>query len=830
MREFEIKNGILEKYNGIRSDVIIPEGVTEIGRRAFESCHRITSITIPESVTSIGRMAFCECTGLTNVTIPDSVTNIYDWAFALCKNLKVLTIGSGVSFIGSKAFYICPSLVSIKVAADNRFFHSSANCLIHTYNKRLIAGCKNSIIPDDGTVTSIECDLFVNCDFPSAIIIPESVESIGEYAFDSCTGLIVFKGTLIPKNIWFLSYNRKPQCIIYCPYVSFSDIPSRLKLPAALGFLEARDDSLTEEGQKKYMNYLRRQRKMFYPLFSKRPEIQRFFIENRFIPLEEAEQLMESTDDAESKAIFLEYVNSFPNTEREKIEKKEQDDLEKALGFRPYTAADYRKMFTIHPDGDCFDIVRYKGNDSSVMIPEFIGRKHIRSIREGAFKNCAEVSAVILPDNIKYIGSDVFKGTAYYEDESNWEDDVLYNNNYLIEARKSIEGCCSIRPGTVLISDKAFLGCKKLTGAVIPGSVSGIANWAFYKCKSLTNVSIGNGVGYIDYAAFYGCESLTSLNIPDSVTHIDERVFNYCCGLESISVSGKNEAYHSSGNCLIETETKALMYGCGSSIIPDDGTVTSIVPYAFEGCKKLVSITIPDSVTSIGREAFSNCSCLKSVIIGNGVRVIQPYTFEKCSDLKDVSIGNRVNFIKTGAFYKCSNLETLIIPDSVREMYYSVFNECNSLKKITIGKGATRISSAFRQCSALIIFKGTIIPRYEWFEYYSFEKRNHCVDCRIYCPYVSLSLLQPKLKPAAVLGFIEARDDSMTEERQNEYLDYLRRNRNKYYPMFNDDPRVFSLFIEKKLIPLNEAKQLLTSLNDNEKNVVLIDYINSYAV
>ena len=82
-------------------------------------------------------------------------------------------------------------------------------------------------------------------------------------------------------------------------------------------------------------------------------------------------------------------------------------------------------------------------------------------------------------------------------------------------------------------------------------------------------------------------------------------------------VSVENPVYHSAGNCLIQTENKILIAGCKNSIIPTDGSVTSIGDYAFHGCSSLVSIMIPDAVTNIGRLAFEGCDNLTSVALLN---------------------------------------------------------------------------------------------------------------------------------------------------------------------------------------------------------------------
>ena len=88
--DFKIKNGVLVKYRGKDSNVVIPDSVTSIEALAFEDCTSLESIIIPNSVTSIGNNAFNHCTSLTSITIPNSVTSIGNYAFDGCKNLKTI--------------------------------------------------------------------------------------------------------------------------------------------------------------------------------------------------------------------------------------------------------------------------------------------------------------------------------------------------------------------------------------------------------------------------------------------------------------------------------------------------------------------------------------------------------------------------------------------------------------------------------------------------------------------------------------------------------------------------------------------------------------------
>ena len=147
-------------------NTIIPNNVTIIENCAFLNCPGLTSITIPNSVTIIENCAFMGCSGLTSVTFPNSVTSI-----------------------GHDAFVGCSGLVSIIVQEGNSFYDSRNDCnaIIETSSNTLIAGCKNTVIPN--SVTSIGWYAFCGCLGLTSVTIPNSVTSIGERAFMGCSGL-----------------------------------------------------------------------------------------------------------------------------------------------------------------------------------------------------------------------------------------------------------------------------------------------------------------------------------------------------------------------------------------------------------------------------------------------------------------------------------------------------------------------------------------------------------------------------------------------------------------------------------------------------------------
>lgn len=100
-----------------------------------------------------------------------------------------------------------------------------------------------------------------------------------------------------------------------------------------------------------------------------------------------------------------------------------------------------------------------------------------------------------------------------------------------------------------------------------------------------------------------------------------------CSSLESITVIDGHPKYHSAGNCLIETETKTLIAGCKTSVIPVDGSVTKIGNSAFMQNGGLESISIPEGVTEIGNSAFYLCNNLRSIILPHSLKKIGQQAF-----------------------------------------------------------------------------------------------------------------------------------------------------------------------------------------------------------
>lgn len=254
------------------------------------------------------------------------------------------------------------------------------------------------------------------------------------------------------------------------------------------------------------------------------------------------------------------------------------------------------------------------------------------SIGKGAFYGCTSLTDVTIPNSVTSIGDEAFYRCTGLTNVT------ISNSVTSIDAWVFFEctGLINVTiPSVISIGDGAFAGCSGLTGIIIPDSVTSIGDNAFAGCTGLTNLVVGNNVTSIGAFSFDTCTGLTSVTIPDRVITISEVAFRYCTALTnvtignststigfgafsecpslvSINVATENPNFTSLAGVLFDKSLRTLVHAPGalSGAYTIPSSVTSIGNGAFYYCTRLTSITIPSSVDWIGDSAFYGCGSL----------------------------------------------------------------------------------------------------------------------------------------------------------------------------------------------------------------------------
>ena len=622
--------------------------VTTIGDHAFHKCPSLTSITIPNSVTSIGYSTFSFCFSLTSVTIPNSVTSIGDQAFSDCSALTSVTIPNSVTSIGHIAFYYCSSLTSIVVEQGNTIYDSRNNCnaIIETATNTLVAGCQNTMIPNN--VTSIGVGAFEGCEELHSINIPNNILKIATYAFFGCSKLI---SITIPNSVTFIGQNAFGNC----------DALVSITVDSTNSVYDSRDNcnAIIYTAA----NYLSAG------------------CQNTIIPNSVTEIGSYAFGDCNSLTSIV-----IPNSVRliggcafYSCKNLTSITIPKSVTAIAYGAfMDCSELNTIHIESTtpptlvtgaftssptcyipCGTLAAYQASDWAGQVSEFVEDGCIDPTWQILYTSTD--GNIVTPNRVDVFGANIV------------------SNNY-----ENGQGTITFDGPVTSIGDEAFAFCDGLTSITIPNSVTSIGDRAFCYCSGLTSITIPDSVTSIGEYAFRICSGLTSITIPNSVTSIRSTAFSHCESIVSMVVADANAVYDSRNGCnaIIETATNTLVAGCQNTIIPN--SVINIGEQAFDCCHGLTSIAIPNSITSIGYSAFSYCSSLSSVTIPNSVTSIGSFAFGFCINLASVFIPNSITNIESTTFYSCTSLTSITIPNSVTHIGHQAFLNCTSLTTIHV--------------------------------------------------------------------------------------------------------------------------------------------------
>jgi hypothetical protein len=215
MKDYDSWNPLpWSEYMDEIQEVVIETGVTNIGNRAFYNCSNLTSVDIPNSVSSIGENAFYGCRSITSIIIPNSVTSIGESAFNGCENLASIIIPNSVSHVGKEAFNGTAWLSS----QPSGVIYVGKVAYIYLWPENWTDLSEIEVNIKDGT-TEIADEAFWSVTFMGKVTIPNSVKSIGRYAFDGCNNL---KSIEISNGVISIGDGA----FIYCYNLNSIEIPN----------------------------------------------------------------------------------------------------------------------------------------------------------------------------------------------------------------------------------------------------------------------------------------------------------------------------------------------------------------------------------------------------------------------------------------------------------------------------------------------------------------------------------------------------------------------------------------------------------------------------
>ena len=665
-----LRNGAFYNCPKLSGTIYIPVGVTTIEAETFWGCNSLEDIILPSTLTTIGKGAFSNNHHITQLTLPASVTTLGENAYAYCKNLTTITIPATVTSIGKGVFAGCNALTTLTVADGNPNYDSRNGCnaLIHKATNTIIQGTTNTVIP--ATVTAIGPSAYQGLTGITEVDIPAQILSIGQKAFKGCTNIarVVIHGSPQIDDDAFGSASATCRFFLFAATPPNSD-EYAVSWSAQQGTLYVCQGHLSDyqaaTGWKNFNAF-----KEVYPT-----SVETFSVKT-----------------AENIDLTIMILDHF--------------DLKAQVGngVNAAIATATSGRVTIPSEADGYDI-------------------HV--IATNAFKDCCELTEVVITSGINSIESKAFSGngalatvtcqaTAAYDiaddafSEETFKKAALMVNTtlegYFISAVGwknfaniggpgiDLTGVTSFTEATVEGVDVTYTVLDANARTVKVGAENdGLAIYQFTKGSITIPAQVQKcKVVEVGAKAFNSCLMLDAINLPTSIEKIGEKAFYYCSKLtsftlpkgvaslgkdflssrniETLIVEEGNTYYDSRNNCnaIIETASNTLLLGCKNTKLPDD--ITAIGDYAFY-YSGITTAIIPSRVTTIGDNAFNHCSSLTYAYIPASVKKIGYFAFQ-AESLTDVEVGAKTPIsISTLVFSSTAKNATLHVPAGCKAAY-----------------------------------------------------------------------------------------------------------------------------------------------------------------
>lgn len=585
------------------SQVTLSEGLTAIEENAFYNCSSLKTIQLPKTVTSVNSAfshsglleieipegvavldhTFWECKKLSKVILPSSLTTIDEWSFYNCTSLTTMTLPQSVRLIGGSAFYGCTSLSQINLPQAITTIESSA----FTYCSSL----REITIPDK--VTAIDRYVFQGCTSLTSVTLSNNITTIGDRAFENCSSLT---SITLPSELTFIEYTAFQNC----KSLYSITIPSKVTQLgasifygctslASINMLPAIPPTINEQ---------------YGHAFTGVPSTAVIKVPCRNMDAYLTDSIWNATVTLPIQELPANIVTVASNSNR----------MGEAVVLIPNTCTNDEATIQALPREGCVFAAWNDGNTDNPRV-------------------------VTVTEDVTY--------TATFEAMQTYQLAVNYDSK-----QGYVSGVGEYYPG-----EEATLTATPLGG------------YRFSKW--------GDG----------NTDNPRTIVMDKDITL--EAIFitgDYCGDNILYTVKNDTLALNGSGDMWNLSEFGWKIYADEVMILQLSNGITSLGTNAFMDLMFVSKVTIPATVKTIHKRAFENCRSLTDVTFAtySQLKTIDHWAFYECINLQSIHIPEGVTTIGNGAFYGCAYLDSLTLPSTLESIADNGFAQCAKLRAMTV--------------------------------------------------------------------------------------------------------------------------------------------------
>ncbi|MBR4792990.1 MAG: leucine-rich repeat protein [Bacteroidaceae bacterium] len=661
-------------------EVILPSNLTSLRNGVFYECDKLRSVTLPSLISSIPEYSFYNCKSLTNVYIPENVSNIYYEAFAYCTSLK-------------SVISLCNTPADMDWSAFNGLSKGNITLLIPkgTYNAYL----KNSDWKEFKTITEMD-------QLPMLIL---GYNSLSLYNFNSLGASDrTIPATVVTKygvSDTFVSWtsSNTDAVTVNNGHVAMTTVPGSSVITATA---IVDNDTLTAICNVR-TNFIDADN-AYYVEAGNLPNL---------IPEEQKDSITKLVLFGELNGTDIRFIREMAgiseyywgNPGNGTLEYLDLSNATIVSGGRDYGEAQY----VYNDNGDWSSRWEYTENDV---------------IGNGMFRKSNSLKTIILPNNIKKIGSYAFDECPKLEEVLNMPStvtelssralygfDVVYTSN---TTPMDLENSSLLSDGSVIVVPATSLDAYRTAD-----------NWKEFKTQIIPD-NIQTTVSLVVTAEEKNSGLLTAAGSDENLSYImDLTLSGTINGYDIGIIRNRMPILRNLDLSNVRIVANPFKYYLDSHTENN-----RLGNDAFREMNKLRRVVLPKTIDYIGANAFSDCENLSSIKMFEGLNTIDYYAFANCRNLIDVELPEGLLSIGNGAFSSCNRMETISLPNSLLSIGSSAFSNCYSLKSIVLPKNVSRIDwETFWYCTSL---ESVVLPaKVNRIEYYAFYGCSKLKELRL---------------------------------------------------------------------------------------------------